>query len=294
MHDGNGWTRCGLGHRHWGKYGAAGLLVVVPDGEAGHCVLLQLRSWWSSHGGSWGLPGGARDSHESPVQAALREAMEECAIDPAAVQAHAVLADDHGGWAYHTVLAWAPAPIPALAVSDETSEVAWVPVGEIGRLLLHPGFADRWPDLRGALDPLTVVVDIANVMGSRPDGWWRDRAGAARRLVGQITDLSAAGVVGLPEGLAPPGFERWFPRFVLVVEGAAARGDEGAGGRVLAPERPVVVRASGSGDDEIVRQAAAHASAGPTLVVTADRELRARCSAAGAAVTGPRWLLELL
>ena len=104
-------------------------------------MLLQQRSWWGSHGGSWGPPGGARDSHESAVRAALREAIEECAIDPAAVRVHAVLADDHGGWSYQTVLATAPAPIPAAAVSEETSEAAWVPVGEVSRLPLHPGFA---------------------------------------------------------------------------------------------------------------------------------------------------------
>ena len=57
---------------------------------------------------------------------------------------------------------------------------------------------------------------------------------------------------------------------------------------------PVIVRARGSGDDEIVRQAAAYAVRGPTLVVTADRELRSRCAAVSAAVTGPRWLLDLL
>ncbi len=307
VHDGNGWTRCGLGHRHWGRHGAAGLLVVAPDQARGQSVLLQQRSWWGSHGGSWGPPGGARDSHESAVRAALREAIEECAIDPAAVRVHAVLADDHGGWTYQTVLATAPAPIPAAAVSEETSEVAWVPVGEVGRLPLHPGFAGQWPALRTALSPVTVVVDIANVMGSRPDGWWRDRAGAARRLVDQVTDLSLRGVSELPDGLCGPALERWFPRFVVVLEGAAAAGWDGqaaagagpgepGGGQraALDQEQPVVARARGSGDDEIVRQAAAYAVLGPVLVVTADRELRSRCAAVGAAVTGPRWLLDLL
>jgi 8-oxo-dGTP diphosphatase len=299
VHDGNGWTRCGLGHRHWGRHGAAGLLVVAGDQVGGQPVLLQLRSWWSSHGGSWGLPGGARDSHESPVRAALREAVEECAIDPAAVRVFAVFDDDHGGWTYHTVLAHAPSPIPAAAVSDETTEVAWFPAGEIGRLRLHPGFAEQWPALRVALQPVTVVVDAANVMGSRPDGWWRDRAGAARRLVDQITKLAANGVTDLPDGLAAPGFERWFPRFVVVLEGAAsaeiaAPARDGGWPTAPAGHEPVIVRARGSGDDEIVRQAAGYAVQGPTLVVTADRELRSRCAAVSAAVTGPRWLLELL
>ena len=68
--DGNGWVRCDLGHRHWGLDGAAGMLVYVTGGP----VLVQQRVSWSHHGGTWGLPGGARDSHETAVSAALREA----------------------------------------------------------------------------------------------------------------------------------------------------------------------------------------------------------------------------
>jgi 8-oxo-dGTP diphosphatase len=288
VHDGNGWTRCGRGHRHWGKHGAAGLLVSAPGTGGQDLVLLQQRSWWGSYGGAWGPPGGARDSHESAVRAALREAIEECAIDPRAVSVHGVSADDHGGWSYETVLASADAPVAVAPVSEETSEVAWVPVADVERHRLHPGFAAQWPSLRTALSPLTVIVDAANVMGSRPDGWWRDRAGAAGRLVGEIGGLASRGTGGLPESVPAQPLQWWFPRFVAVLEGAAAEAD--------VPEQPAagvrVVRAAGSGDDEIVRQAAAADCL--RLVVTADRELRARCEAAGAAVTGPRWLLDLL
>jgi len=95
----------------------------------------------------------------------------------------------------------------------------------------------------------------------------------------------------LPEAVPVPALERWFPRFVVVLEGAAAAG--AAGGQADSQVR--IVRARGSGDDEIVRQAAEAAqAAGPHLVVTADRELRARCTSAGASVIGPRWLLDLL
>lgn len=292
VHDGNGWSRCGRGHRHWGRHGAAGLLVAAPDKAGRPAVLLQQRSWWGSHGGAWGPPGGARDSHETELHAALREATEECGLDPAGVRVHAVLKDDHEGWSYRTVLANAPGLLAAAAISEETREVAWVPVEAVASLRLHPGFAEQWTVLREALMPLTIIVDAANVMGSRPDGWWKDRAGAAERLVGQIAVVAQSGVTSLPDGVAAAELERWYPKFIVVLEGAA----NAAGGAALDAAAELqaieVVRARGSGDDEIARLAAQ--VPGSRLVITADRELRARCEAAGASVTGPRWLLDLL
>jgi 8-oxo-dGTP diphosphatase len=301
--DGNGWTRCGQGHRHWGRYGAAGLLAYAPcgggpgagaaDPAGAVCVLLQRRSWWGNHGGTWGPPGGARDSHESEVAAALREAEEECGLAADSVTVRGILRDDHGGWSYRTVIASVPRTLPVRAVSSETSQAAWVPAGDVAGLALHPGFAARWPVLREALQPLTVIVDVANVMGSRPDGWWRDRAGAARRLRDQVAGLAAEGVAALPASAGVPELERWFPDFVLVVEGAARSvAAAHGGGSAAAHGRLRVVAARGSGDDTIAELAGD--LAGRRLVVTADRELRERCVAAGAAVTGPSWLLALL
>lgn len=288
VHDGNGWTRCGRGHRHWGRHGAAGLLVAAPDAAGRPSVLLQQRSWWGSHGGAWGPPGGARDSHESELHAALREAEEECAIDASAVTVHGVLRDDHGGWTYRTVLGCAAWPLRAFPVSEETKEVAWVPVDDVVSLRLHPGFAEQWSALRTVLMPVTIIVDAANVMGSRPDGWWRDRAGAARRLLGELSGVAIDGVTSLPEPMDAPELERWFPQFVVVLEGAAAAADadDATGPRLK------IVKARGSGDDAIAKLA--EQTGGQCLVVTADRELRARCEAVGASVVGPRWLLDLL
>jgi 8-oxo-dGTP diphosphatase len=132
--------------------------------------------------------------------------------------------------------------------------------------------------------PATIVVDVANVMGSRPDGWWRDRAGAAVRLHDQIAALAASGRPVLADETDPP-------EFVLVLEGAAraaaARiGAEGPQARVR------VVQADGSGDDAIA--VLARELPGRRFVVTADRELRQRCVAAGAATLGPGWLIGLL
>ncbi len=300
--DGNGWVRCGLGHRHWGRFGAAGLLAYVTDGP----VLLQRRTWWSHHGGTWGLPGGARDSHESALAAALREAAEECGVPPGSVQLRGVFTDDHGGWSYTTVLADAAGPFAVDAEDDETDEVAWVGAPQVASLDLHPGLAAHWPQLQTELTPLTIIVDGANVVGSRPDGWWRDRVGAARRLRDELAPLVSEGITALPGGPSPPARAsvarpdgrgaggtgkmadgtvrmRWMPDVVLVVEGAA-RPAAGAG-----PVR--VVAADGAGDDAIASLAGQ--ARGRRIVVTADRELRDRCVAAGASVAGPSWLLGL-
>ncbi|MQY38479.1 hypothetical protein SRB17_64920 [Streptomyces sp. RB17] len=122
-------------------------------------------------------------------------------------------------------------------------------------------------------EPLPLlIVDGANVVGSVPDGWWRDRRGAAERLRDRLAPLARSGVAGLPGPL----------ELVLVVEGAA-RGVEPVPG-VRVEDAP------GSGDDRIVHLAAA-AGARPCLVVTADRELRRRVQEHGAQVTGPRTVL---
>jgi hypothetical protein len=115
------------------------------------------------------------------------------------------------------------------------------------------------------------VVDAANVVGSVPDGWWRDRAGAARRLRDRLAGLGEAGLPGWP---APV-------EVVLVVEGAARGVEPVPGVRV--------VDAAGSGDDAIVDLVRAQ-PARRRLVVTADRGLRERVRAAGAEVLGPRAL----
>ncbi|MFJ8544431.1 NTP pyrophosphohydrolase [Streptomyces sp. NPDC093586] len=114
--------------------------------------------------------------------------------------------------------------------------------------------------------PLIVIVDGANVVGSVPDGWWRDRRGAAERLRDRLAADGTPGLCGPVE-------------IVLVVEGAARGVDSVPGVRVEA--------APGSGDDRIV-ELVAGAGDRPVLVVTADRELRRRVTELGAEVAGPR------
>lgn len=285
--DGDGWGRCGRGHMHWGRFGAVGLLAYVPAGTD-HPVRVMLirRGRWGQHGGTWAPPGGARGRDEPAVAAALREAQEESGLASGDLDVQGMLREEHGdGWSFETFVAAAPRPLPVHADSREITEARWVDVAEVGSLRLHPGFGADWPVLAGALVPVTVVVDVANVMGARADGWWRDRAGAAQRLHGELVSLAERGFAALPEALGLPPLTRWYPHIVFVVEGAARRAAVGPAGRVR------TVAAPGSGDDTIAAEAAGQ---GRRLVVTADRELRRRCQAAGAAVTGPGWLLGLL
>lgn len=145
--DGDGWHRCAQGHDHWGRYGAAGLLVIAP----GPSVLLQHRAHWSHHGNTWGLPGGARGSQESAVQAAVREAAEETGLDTTGLEVLGELLDDHGGWHYTTVLARVTDQLPVHALDRETADVRWLPADEVLALPLHPGFAGTWPELRARI-----------------------------------------------------------------------------------------------------------------------------------------------
>jgi hypothetical protein len=112
----------------------------------------------------------------------------------------------------------------------------------------------------------TLLVDAANVVGSRPDGWWRDRAGAARKLVARLRASALERPV------------------VVVLEGKAMAEGDVDGVRV--------VHAAREGDDTLV--AIASDSDGPVRLVTADRELASRAREVGADVVGPGWLLDQL
>lgn len=143
MGDGNGWVRCARGHQHWGRYGAAGILVT--DGAS---VLLQHRAAWTHEGDSWAVPGGARDSHESPTDAALREAAEETSLNTTDLDVRTEWAVDHGGWSYTTLIAWTTTIEVVHPANAESTAVDWWPIAEVETLQLHRGFAAAWPRLR--------------------------------------------------------------------------------------------------------------------------------------------------
>jgi 8-oxo-dGTP pyrophosphatase MutT (NUDIX family) len=144
--DGNGWVVCRRGHRHWGRYGAAGILIT--DGAR---VILQHRAPWTHEGDTWALPGGARDSHENPITAALREAVEETTLDPSGVVPFDEWVDEHGGWSYTTVLARCEQAVLLEPANAESLAVRWWALDDVATLRLHVGFAQAWPHLRERL-----------------------------------------------------------------------------------------------------------------------------------------------
>lgn len=145
--DGDGWVQCACGNKHWGLNGAAGILIL-----RGTEILLQHRAPWVHNGDTWGIPGGARDSHESTIEGAFREAVEETGIDIDLLKPLHTFTDDHGSWKYETVIARASDGLVAHEVNDESHEVRWVEIETVSELPLHPSFANSWPELKKLLN----------------------------------------------------------------------------------------------------------------------------------------------
>ncbi|WEK60213.1 MAG: NUDIX hydrolase [Candidatus Microbacterium colombiense] len=276
---GDAWVIADSGERYWGRFGAAGLLVV--DAQRG--VLLQHRVAWSHFGGTWGLPGGALHEGESAIVGALREAQEEAGVPDGSVRARFTSVLDLDVWSYTTVIADVVAPFDPVISDPESVALEWVPVDEIDERPLHPGFAAAWPTLRELLQARpALVVDAANVVGSVPDGWWKDRAGAAGRLSERLSG------VAVPADAFGLGGTEWFPPVALVIEGQARDLD-------AVDDGVEIVRAPAEGDDAIVDEAARRVDGGAhVLVVTSDRGLRSRVEQLGARVESSGWLRRLL
>jgi predicted RNA-binding protein with PIN domain len=120
-----------------------------------------------------------------------------------------------------------------------------------------------------------LLVDAMNVIGSRPDGWWRDRAGAANRLTADLQDLAARR--GDEIAVAFEG------RAVPALAPGRHRGVE-----VLYARRP----GPNAADDRIVEEVSADADPASLTIVTSDRELIRRVRELGASVVGPSALRE--
>ncbi|MBX7454791.1 NUDIX hydrolase [Mycolicibacterium sp. 3033] len=156
--DGDGWVVSTGGTAYWGRHGAAGLLLRAPLSDGSLAVLLQHRAPWSHQGGTWGLPGGARDSHETAEQAAIREAHEEAGLPAEQVVVRTtVVTAEVSGWTYTTVIADAEAVLDTVP-NRESAELRWVAEDDVADLPLHPGFAASWERLReltAGIPPLT-------------------------------------------------------------------------------------------------------------------------------------------
>ncbi|WP_067547087.1 NUDIX domain-containing protein [Nocardia crassostreae] len=196
--DGDGWSKSPDGTRHWGRFGAAGLLLRAPLTTGGSAVLLQHRAAWSHQGGTWALPGGARDSHETSVHAAVREAEEEAGITAGSIRVRGerVTATAPSGWTYTTVIADAAAPLRTRG-NMESRELAWIPEDEVDARELHPGFAAAWPSLRatpigvsldGLADPDTVAAALPRTLDLAGEGLvWLHANGNGHGRTARIT-----------------------------------------------------------------------------------------------------------
>jgi 8-oxo-dGTP pyrophosphatase MutT (NUDIX family) len=144
---GDAWVEGPNGQRYWGRFGAAGLLAWHP--EAG--ILLQHRAVWSHHGGTWGLPGGARKQGESAQAAAVREAGEEAGVPADAISPLFESVLDLGFWSYTTVAVRVTRLFAPIVADAESVALRWVAIDEVDALPLHPGFSDAWLALRAQL-----------------------------------------------------------------------------------------------------------------------------------------------
>jgi 8-oxo-dGTP diphosphatase len=167
------YVTCGQGHDHWGALGAAGLLIRHHGGDGQTRYLLQKRSPYVQHGDTWSTPGGAIGHGESPEDAATREAEEELGPLPGDLAHHHTVADDHGGWAYHTVVMDSPRQFTPGGGEEEhdweSSGHRWVTPREMRELPLHPGFRASWDQVRksGALDDEAAARRAREERGDR-------------------------------------------------------------------------------------------------------------------------------
>ena len=186
--DGDGWVVSDNGAAYWGRHGAAGLLLRAPRPDGSAAVLLQHRAPWSHQGGTWGLPGGARDSHETAEQAAVREAHEEAGLpaDQLIVRTTVVTADGERRWTYTTVIADA-AELLDTVPNRESAELRWVAEDEVADLPLHPGFAASWERLRAVAATIPLLVKPSFEPRSA-----RGAAGSSAAVIARTTTMRRA------------------------------------------------------------------------------------------------------
>lgn len=204
------WTRCDQGHVHWGTEGAAGLLLRHTDEHGQKRYLLQRRAPWVDHGNTWSTPGGALNHGESPEEGALREGHEEMGHFES-THSHTIT-DDHGGWAYHTVVHDVPEQFhPHGDDGYEHAGHRWATKDEMEGMPLHPGFAATMAktveaerlnlstknSVREYSEPHERAADGQGGQEGRGLGEPRGgHRGASSRGLARAADLSRAGAAG--------------------------------------------------------------------------------------------------
>lgn len=148
-HSGDGWVVCDLGHDHWGRYGAAGLLLRHVDQQGISRFLLGRRSPETHHGETYSTPGGALDFEETPLEGATREGVEELGL-AFEFEHEGTQEVDHGGWAYYTVHGRVQNRFSDFTLL-ELEEAGWYTKEEVDSLPLHPGFHSYWQRYRTSL-----------------------------------------------------------------------------------------------------------------------------------------------
>ena len=158
---GDGWIDCDCGRKHWGVNGASGVLLARRDERTGNVthVVMQHRAVWSAEGGTWGIPGGATAQGETPIEGALRESYEEANITPEDIDVVGSYCEDHGPWAYTTVFAFEKPghTVEPKANDDESMEIAWVPIEQVGGLKLLTAMRTDWPRFVARLNALAAT-----------------------------------------------------------------------------------------------------------------------------------------
>lgn len=217
LHDGDGMCYNSTEEKRWGLNGAAGLLLRAPAEDGTPLVLMQHRAEWTNSGGTWGIPGGAIDSHETAFEGARREVEEETAVDvaPERVRWEGVTAtfpftwvierefhefgphvtrsgrryfahnvQRKGLWTYTTICVDLNTPA-SFQANEESLELAWLSEDEVSQLNLINGFATSWPGLQTL--PAELIIDMDSVFAKRGLSWWECPMKVADQLVTDVT-----------------------------------------------------------------------------------------------------------
>lgn len=216
------WVDCDQGHEHWGPNGAAGMLISHTGDDGEKRYLLQKRAPWVDHGNTWGIPGGALHDDESPEEGAHRETEEEMGDLPDYKHEH-THTDDHGGWAYHTVIASVPHRFEPSGNDGESTGHGWFTTDEMNDLPLHPGFAK-------SLKKVTSMQTTAAAAYENPADhpFFKANPVKPEHIVKSFMEAN--------EGQRAQGM-RWYSDAHLLA-GVIAKGDHAKGAGVLAAYSP--------------------------------------------------------